>query len=110
MEDDKHVNAKLASFAIILCVLIIVLFVGRAYINKMMHVRTRQDCHSTTQTPQGRIALVLVGEAPSATVLQCRVRSWLSNSRWAASVVCFASLNASLEHQAFSVDIWPLRL
>lgn len=110
METSTYTSAELASFAIMICLLVLALFVGRTYFNKITYDGVRQDCHSATQTPRGRIALVLVGQTPSPTVVKYRLRSWLSNSRWAASVVCFAPFHTSLENHPFSVGIWPLRL
>ena len=96
-----------AAIACVLCVFVAVLFAGRSAVRRLL---LSLPTIAAQSSPRGRVALALVGSPPTATVMRCRLRAWLKASRWAASIVCYASADATVLDGGSPVALWPLRL
>lgn len=105
--DALETTRVTAVIACVLCLLVVGLFMGRCAMRRLLQSLPTMAMQSS---PCGRVALALVGSPPSTTVMRCRLNAWLKASRWVASVVCYASTDATLQNIESSVAMWPLRL
>ena len=92
----------LAILACMIIILIVCLCVGRSALRGCSHKLSISE----TRTPQGRIALVLVGTPPLGQLADYRIKAWLDAASWPASVVCYAVLTAL----DTAVPLHPLQL